>query len=84
MSRSSGRGVRRSPLPGTMAHGCVACHGSMRSVGMPMTDEGRRGTLDDVGSTCREAAYLNSSDAADPLRGPLIFGVRRRWRFRSM
>jgi hypothetical protein len=29
------------------------------SVGMPMTDEDRRGTLDGVESTCREAAYLN-------------------------
>ena len=26
---------------------------------MPMTDEDRRGTLDLVKNTCREAAYLN-------------------------
>ncbi len=26
-----------------------------------MTDEAERGTLDAVGSTCREAAYLNEA-----------------------
>jgi hypothetical protein len=41
------------------------------SVGMPMTDEGRRARLDAVGSIYREAAYLNPAVAADPLRGPL-------------
>ena len=42
-----------------------------------MTDEGRRGTLDAVRSTCREAAYLNECDAADGISAAAELGVKQ-------
>jgi hypothetical protein len=47
------------------------------SVEMPMTDEGRRGTLDVVGSICREAAYLNGAIQRTRLRQSAELFVRR-------
>jgi hypothetical protein len=50
------QGVRKSPLPGPIAPRLRRVPGIDESVGMPMTDEDRRRTLDAVRSNCREAA----------------------------
>src|SRR5262245_41881688 len=45
---------------------------------IPMTVEGRRGTLDAVRSTCRAAAYLNLSDRCLRLLARRFFAVSER------